>query len=126
MKQSIILSGLIAAALTLGSGAAYAGKYQDATQSFKSAHESADFFNRSYAYAVFPTVGQGGFVVGGAYGSGRVYAHGKHVGNTSVTQLSVGWQAGAQAYSENIVKGGLMADASLEGEKFSYTGLGRT
>ena len=41
-------------------------------------------------------------VVGGAYGKGRVYAEGAYVGDTSVTQLSVGFQLGGQAYSQII------------------------
>jgi lipid-binding SYLF domain-containing protein len=41
-------------------------------------------------------------VVGGARGKGRVYEHGKYVGNTTMTQLSVGAQLGGQAYSQVI------------------------
>jgi len=41
-------------------------------------------------------------VVGGARGSGRVYEHGKYVGDTSMTQVSIGFQAGGQAYSQII------------------------
>src|SRR5579883_2393644 len=69
---------------------------------FKHAGASAGFFKSSYGYAVFPTIGKGGFVVGGAHGKGRVYRQGRFVGDTTVTQLSVGFQAGAQAYSEII------------------------
>ncbi len=43
-----------------------------------------------------------GSVVGGAYGKGRVYEKGKYVGDTSVTQLSVGFQLGGEAYSQII------------------------
>jgi lipid-binding SYLF domain-containing protein len=53
-------------------------------------------------WARFPTVGKGGVGVGGAYGKGHVYSKGKYVGDTSVTQLSVGFQLGGQAYSEII------------------------
>jgi lipid-binding SYLF domain-containing protein len=51
---------------------------------------------------VFPTIGKGGLVVGGAHGNGRVYRKGKHVGDVSMTQVSVGFQAGGQAYSQII------------------------
>jgi lipid-binding SYLF domain-containing protein len=51
---------------------------------------------------VFPTIGKGGFVLGGAYGKGRVYQKGQYVGDTSVVQLSAGWQLGGQAYSQII------------------------
>jgi lipid-binding SYLF domain-containing protein len=69
---------------------------------FKNAGQSANFFASSYGYAVFPTIGKGGLVVGAAHGSGRVYKQGKLIGNTSMTQVSVGFQAGGQAYSQII------------------------
>ena len=74
-------------------------KYAEAIEMFKGAGESAGFFGNSYGYAVFPTVGKGGLGIGGGYGKGRVYAGGKHVGDTSIAQLTLGLQAGGQAYS---------------------------
>jgi lipid-binding SYLF domain-containing protein len=60
-------------------------------------------FNESaYAYAVFPTIGKGGLGIGGAHGKGRVYKGGKKVGDSSMTQLSIGFQAGGQAYRQVI------------------------
>jgi lipid-binding SYLF domain-containing protein len=88
--------------MLVSSAVAWADKYSDTIDLFKNAGESASFFKNCYAYAVFPTIGKGGFVVGGAHGTGRVYEHGKYVGDTSVTQLSVGFQAGGQAYSQMI------------------------
>jgi lipid-binding SYLF domain-containing protein len=79
-----------------------AATYSAATKVFQNAGESGTFFGNSYGYALFPSVGKAGFGVGGAYGKGRVYAGGKWVGDTSVSQLSIGWQAGAQAYSQII------------------------
>jgi lipid-binding SYLF domain-containing protein len=90
------------AALLLGTGAAHAASYPETVDMFKNAGQSADYFNDSYGYAIFPTVGEGSFIVGGAHGDGRVYAHGVRVGKTSVTQLSVGFQAGGEAFSEII------------------------
>ena len=89
-------------ALALGTGAAYAGKYDEAIELFKHAGDSAAFFNDCYAYAVFPTIGAGGFIVGGARGKGHVYVHDRLVGDATMTQLSIGLQAGGQAYSEII------------------------
>jgi lipid-binding SYLF domain-containing protein len=82
--------------------AAWADSYQDTTALFKNAGQSAAFFNNCYGYAVFPTIGKGGFVVGGAHGTGRVYVSGHYVGDTSMNQVSVGFQAGGQAYSQII------------------------
>ena len=50
----------------------------------------------------FPTVGEGGFIVGAAVGKGRVYVHRRLVGDTTMTQLSAGFQAGGKAYSQII------------------------
>jgi lipid-binding SYLF domain-containing protein len=58
---------------------------------------------RSYGYAMFPKVTKGGLVVGGASGQGVVYERGKHIGYSSLSQGSVGLQAGAQTFSELIV-----------------------
>jgi lipid-binding SYLF domain-containing protein len=60
------------------------------------------FFDQSTGYAVFPTVGKGAFIVGGAYGQGQLFEHGQMVGYCTVTQASAGLAAGGQAYSELI------------------------
>ena len=60
------------------------------------------FFKQAYGYAVFPTIGKAGFIVGGAHGQGVVYKQGVVIGSTEMTQVSVGFQAGAEAYSEII------------------------
>ena len=81
---------------------AWADEYDDAAKIFRDAGESGSFFDKSYGYALFPTIGKGAIGIGGAYGKGRVYAAGKYVGDTSVTKLSVGFQLGGQAYSEIV------------------------
>jgi lipid-binding SYLF domain-containing protein len=81
---------------------AWADEYSDTINIFKEAGESGDFFKSAYGYAVFPTIGKGGIIVGGAYGTGRVYEQGKVIGESSMTQVSVGFQLGGQAYSEII------------------------
>jgi lipid-binding SYLF domain-containing protein len=88
--------------LTVTMGAAHAGSYSDTIAIFKNAGASGTFFARSYAYAVFPTVGSGALGVGGAYGKGRVYVHGTYVGDATLGQVSVGFQAGGKAYSQII------------------------
>src|SRR3569833_1172293 len=95
-------SGLALVALLAVSGVAFANKYVVFIALFKNAGESANFFNSTNGYAVFPTIGKGGFIVGGAHGNGHVYEKGKYIGNTSVTQVSVGFQAGGQAYSQIV------------------------
>ena len=81
---------------------AAADDYADTVQLFKNAGQSGTFFERAYGYAVFPTIGKGALGIGGARGKGRVYAQGKYVGDTTLTQLSIGFQAGGQAYSQIV------------------------
>lgn len=129
----------------------------------------AKTFADAYGYAIFPTVGKGAIGIGGARGKGRVYERGKVIGRTSLTQLSIGFQLGGQAYSEvvffkdktalddfkrgnfeldaqasavaltarasrdlaynrgvaivTMAKGGLMYEASVGGQKFSYKAI---
>jgi lipid-binding SYLF domain-containing protein len=91
------------AVLSLTAGAAYAaGGYHDTVTLFKNAGPSAKFFDNSYGYAVFPTVGEGALGVGAARGKGHVYVHGKWVGDVTMTALTVGLQAGGKAYSQII------------------------
>lgn len=124
------------------------------------------WFDTAYAYAVYPKVGKGGFVIGGAYGKGLVINGDTTVGETSISQLTVGAQLGGQVYAQYIMfrdktafdhftrgnfefgaqvsavaltmgasvdanydggvavftlaEGGLMAEASIGGQKFKY------
>ena len=80
-------------------GARAADKYTETITRFRNAGQSAEFFKSSYGYAVFPTIGKAGLGLGGAHGGGRVYRQGVYTGDATVTQVSVGWQAGIQAYS---------------------------
>jgi lipid-binding SYLF domain-containing protein len=99
MKRPV---AIFAAVLALFAVTAFADKYSDTVGMFHKAGQSAGFFKSSYGYAVFPTIGKGGLVVGGAHGDGRVYTKGKYVGDSSMTQVTVGFQAGGQAYSQII------------------------
>jgi len=81
---------------------ALAEDYSSTIADFKKATESQGFFDNAYGYAVFPTIGKGGFVVGGAHGKGQVYRGGALTGKTTVTQISVGFQLGGEAYSQII------------------------
>jgi lipid-binding SYLF domain-containing protein len=59
-------------------------------------------FEKAYAYVIFPNVGKGGLGIGGAAGNGVVYEHNKRIGMAKLSQLSIGFQAGGQAYREVI------------------------
>ena len=88
--------------LAFSFSSAWADDYDDTIAVFKKASQSGAYFGKSYGYAVFPTIGKGGVVVGGAYGKGRVYEKGRYVGDTSVTQITDGFQLGGEAYSQII------------------------
>ena len=76
---------------------------QQAIAGFKNADSSMKlFFDKAYGYVVFPTVGKGGLIVGGAHGKGYVYEKGQLIGYASMTQVTVGAQVGGQSYREII------------------------
>jgi lipid-binding SYLF domain-containing protein len=125
------------------------------------------FFDKAYGYVVFPSIGKGGFIIGGGHGDGWVYEKGRHIGRATVMELTVGAQIGGQSFSEIIFfadkstlddfkkgnweldaqasvivvkagaskdasyddgvavftmpKSGLMAEATVGGQKFQYT-----
>jgi lipid-binding SYLF domain-containing protein len=125
--------------------------------------------DNAYGYAVFPSVGKGGFWVGGSYGHGIVFELGEPIGSTRIIQGTLGAQIGAQSFAQIIffedevalrnfqrgnfefsaqatavavtagaaatssydggvavfimTKGGLMVEASVGGQKFTYEAL---
>ena len=137
-----------------------------ALNKFKKISSLKPYFKRARGYAVFPNVGKGGIGIGGARGSGEVFEKGEVIGKTTLTQVSIGFQLGGQAFSQIIFfkdkkslerftegnfefgasasaaliseganasadysdgvavltysKGGLMYEASIGGQKFSY------
>jgi lipid-binding SYLF domain-containing protein len=94
---------LASVVLVSASAWAYAADDYGSTMAlFKKSSEAGSYFGNSYGYALFPTVGEGGFVVAGAHGTGRVYVHGVRVGTTSVNMLSIGSQIGGKAFSQII------------------------
>lgn len=65
--------------------------------------EISRHIDAAYGYAVFPTIGKGGLVVGGAGGRGVVYEQGRMLGYSTMSQATVGLQAGGQSYSQLIL-----------------------
>ena len=61
------------------------------------------FLDRGHGYALFPNVGKGGLIAGGAYGRGVVYRGNEMAGYADLSQASIGLQAGGQAFAELIV-----------------------
>jgi len=146
-------------------------KVTDTIANFKKADPGMEkFFASAVGYAVFPSVGKGAIGIGGAHGSGELIVGGKAIGKCTLTQVTVGFQLGGQAYSEIIffekqntvdgfkngdfafsaqatavavtagaaanaayrngvavfthIKGGLMYEASIGGQKFTFDPYG--
>ncbi|MGI9288493.1 MAG: YSC84-related protein [Pseudomonadales bacterium] len=93
---------LVILLVCLGAANVKADAYDDTIQVFKSAGESGEYFASAYGYALFPKIGKVGLGVGGARGKGRVYAQGAHVGNTTMTKLTAGLQAGGSVFSQIV------------------------
>ena len=137
-----------------------------ALNKFKKLPSLKPYFKKARGYAVFPNIGKGGIGIGGARGKGEVFENGRVIGSTTLTQVSIGFQFGGQAFSQIIFfkdkksldrftegnfefgasasaalisegvnasadysdgvavltfsKGGLMYEATIGGQKFSY------
>ena len=148
------------------SGSGASKKVELTIEKFKAIPELGAFFEEANGYAVFPNVAKAGIGIGAASGKGEVFQNHIYIGSTSVKQLSIGFQLGAQAFSEiiffkdardvdrftqgnfelgaqasavlikqgvstetaysngvaifTIAKGGLMYEASVGGQKFSF------
>jgi lipid-binding SYLF domain-containing protein len=103
MKSYRILGGVVALLLTLVIAApAQADRFSRTIAVFDKAEAVQLFFQNSYGYAVFPTVGKAGFFVGGEYGTGQVYRGGLVTGKISLIKATIGYQLGGQAFSEII------------------------
>jgi len=96
------LSFVAGAVLLLCAATSWADDYSETIQIFKEAGASAAFFEKSYGYAVFPGIGKGGFIVGGAHGKGRVFRQGVYVGDVSMTQVNIGFQIGGEGFRQII------------------------
>jgi lipid-binding SYLF domain-containing protein len=132
MKRSLGI-GMALLGLTIMAGCATAPKGKAAkgdlhrdVQNTMQDYQSQDpgmkqFLNDAYAYAVFPSVGKGGVVVGGAYGRGELYEQGKMIGYVELSQASVGLQLGGQTFSEIIAFQNAAAVNNLKEGKLNFS-----
>ena len=90
--------------------------------SFKKADSTMQvYFNNAYGYAVFPSVGKGGYFIGGGTGEGWVYEQGNFIGHSRVINLTVGAQIGGQSYSEIIFFKDRVSLNDFKGGNFEFT-----
>ncbi|GBF21332.1 MULTISPECIES: lipid-binding SYLF domain-containing protein [Arenibacter] len=170
LKFTIILLAVMSTAVAISQTRKDKKILNDAAKAKKTllkAHSGLQsLFDDSAGYVIFPNVGKGGLVVGGASGNGAVYEDGNVIGLAGLKKLNIGLQAGGQAIIEVIFfedaealnefkqgnfsfaaevsavalksgialnakykdgvavfvlpKAGLMADASVGGQKFSF------
>jgi len=160
-------SGLEAASKRDRERAKLTEEVQETIALFKRTDDTiGELFETSAGYAVFPRVSKGAFGIGAAHGKGQVFSKGGLVGETSLTQVTIGFQLGGQVYAEviffetaeivqnfkdgnvefsaqvsavaaaegvaenakyklgvlifTLARGGLMYEASVGGQKFSY------
>ena len=119
MKKPLIL-GILFVLATLAFSPAWADKFSDTTRVFQQAGQSSSFFNNSYGYAVFPTIGKAGIGIGGAYGTGRVYKQSVYSGDITMTQVSIGFQLGAQGFSQIVFLQDERAFNEFTGSNFEF------
>ena len=97
-------------------------KSAEAIKEFKKTNEKIDkYFSSAYGYAVFPSIGKGGLGIGGATGNGTIYKGGAVVGDCKMTQLTIGFQAGGQSYSEVIFFQDKASFERFTADKFEFS-----
>lgn len=101
MKRILPASTLLTLIFVFSFTPVWADEYAETKLMFEEAGLS-NMFKSAYGYALFPTIGKAGFVVGGAYGKGRVYTQGKYYGETAMTQATIGFQLGASGFSQVV------------------------
>lgn len=75
---------------------------QSALVEFENVAQMEAYFEGSYGVAIFPTIGKGGLGIGGSYGTGWVFRQGDYTGEAKMSQVTIGFQAGGQAFSQII------------------------
>ncbi len=127
LRLCLILSLAVMAPLAPGAvgrafGADHVADANNTVRVYKKADPGlATFFEKSAGYAVFPGVGKGGAVVGGAYGKGTLFENGKATGKITLTQVTVGLQLGGQTYSEIIFFETEKALTEFKGSNFAFS-----
>ena len=80
----------------------WADEYDDTVALFKKSEQTGKIFSTAYGYAVFPKILKAAIGVGGAHGNGRVYEQGKWIGDSTMNQLSIGFQMGGEGFAQMI------------------------
>ncbi|WP_373059608.1 YSC84-related protein [Zunongwangia sp. H14] len=62
-----------------------------------------DLFEKAAGYVIFPNVGAGAYILGGAAGNGVLFENGQVQGFAELRQVDIGLQFGGQAYRQAIL-----------------------
>ena len=121
MRNYRLFIGFVLFLSILVSGTAvYADSVANTIEVFKKSPAVQPFFESAYGYAVFPLIGKGGFIVGGAYGTGKVFALGTATGTSKLIKATFGLQAGGQAFSQMIFFQDRRAYEEFTGGNFEF------
>ncbi|MFO7719116.1 MAG: lipid-binding SYLF domain-containing protein [Gillisia sp.] len=82
----------------------------------------SELFSTSKGYAIFPNVGKGAYIVGGASGNGTVYENQRMVGYADLKQLDIGLQLGGKAFIEVLFFQTQAALDEFKGGSFQLSG----
>jgi len=99
----ILIFGFLALQASSVHAAATLAECKATLDKFKQLGNVPDMLAESYGYAVLPTIGKGAIGIGGAGGTGCVFAGNQHTGDVSMGQITIGFQLGGQAYSQIIL-----------------------
>ena len=113
----------VAALVLATSSTAFAQKVEDLSETielFRGIPQVAPYFGSAYAYAVWDRIGRGGLGIGGATGRGQVYVDGKVTGFSRLMDITIGAQAGGQAYRQIIFFENKAAYDKFTGGKFEF------
>ena len=123
MKTKFTIITLVLLAISLNSYGQkdVSDKSAEAVKEIKTTNKKINkYFSSAYGYAVFPSIGKGGLGIGGAAGNGTIYKGGTIVGDCRMSQVTIGFQAGGQAYSEFIFFEDKAAFDRFTGDKFEF------
>jgi lipid-binding SYLF domain-containing protein len=98
-------AGLAIAALGLCTASSFAQDVEDFSatiEEFRRVETVAPYFDKSYGYAVWRRIARGGLGIGAATGRGQIYRNGQVTGFSRLIDVTIGLQAGGQAYKQIV------------------------
>lgn len=102
MKANLAFAALAGMLLAAPASAQRVEDLSQTIERFRGNSNIAPYFESAYGYAVWDTIAKGGLGIGAATGRGQVYRDGQVTGFSRVVDVSIGFQAGGQAYSQIV------------------------